>query len=62
MDVNGNGVATNADAVAVKQAVFSVIIGDLAAMDINGNGVITNADAVFIQQAVFDLPPMDACF
>ena len=62
MDVNGNGVATNADAVAVKQAVFSVIIGDLAAMDINGNGVITNADAVFIQQAVFNVPPMDACF
>jgi hypothetical protein len=62
MDVNGNGAVSNADAVVVKQAAFSMIIGDLWAIDINGNGVITNADAVFIQQAVFDLPPMDACF
>jgi hypothetical protein len=62
MDVNGNGVVTNADAVAVKQAAFSVIIGDLAAMDINGNGALTNADAVFIQQAVFNVAPLDVCF
>jgi hypothetical protein len=62
MDTNGNGVVTNADALAVKQAVFGVVVGDLAAMDINGNGVLTNGDAMFILHALFDMPPLDVCF
>ncbi len=52
MDVNGNGLVTNADALFIKRGVFN-IIGKDGVFDINGNGLITNADALFITRAVF---------
>jgi hypothetical protein len=56
MDVNGNKVITNADAVAVRSAFFDVI-GDDGDFDINGNAAITNGDAIQVQQAFFNVNP-----
>ncbi|MDP9238560.1 MAG: S8 family serine peptidase [Chloroflexota bacterium] len=56
MDMNGNGLVTNADALFIKRAVFG-IIGKDRDFDINGNGLITNADALIIQRAVFGVTP-----
>jgi hypothetical protein len=52
-DVNGNGVITNADAIAIQQAVFGMIPPVLSTMDININGVVTNADATLVRQVLF---------
>jgi hypothetical protein len=57
MDVNGNGVVTNGDAVFIQQHTLGIIVGDAAAMDINRNGVITNGDRIFVIQAIGDLFP-----
>jgi hypothetical protein len=56
MDVNGNGLVTNADATFIKQAYFD-LIGKDGDFDINGNNLITAADATFVKQAVFGVNP-----
>jgi hypothetical protein len=53
MDVNGNGLMNTSDSTVVKQAAFSIIVGDLAAMDISGNGLVNASDATLILQKVF---------
>jgi hypothetical protein len=55
MDVNGNNVLTNNDAVHIQQDVFNVPPpsadpGDRAAFDINRNGTVSNADAILVLQ------------
>lgn len=56
MDMNGNGLVSNADALIIKRSVFG-IIGKDRDFDINGNGLISNADALIILRGVFGITP-----
>jgi hypothetical protein len=56
LDLNGNGVVNDADAVFVYQMSFGIITGDWT-FDINGNGVVNSADGVRIRQAFFGIRP-----
>jgi hypothetical protein len=56
MDVNGNKLTNNNDAVIVLSATFGVIGMD-GGFDINGNSLVNSVDAVLIQQAFFGVVP-----
>jgi hypothetical protein len=52
MDVNGNGIVNNTDAMFILQAAFGAIAPDWT-MDLTGNGVVNTADGTFVQRVVF---------
>jgi hypothetical protein len=56
LDINGNHIVTQADAVFVLRAAFQLTIGDWT-FDVNGNGSTNNIDAVLLKQAVFGYTP-----
>ena len=59
MDVNGNSMVTASDSTLIRQAVFGIIFGDLAAMDINAHGTVNASDSTLILQRCS--PSVRAC-